>query len=99
MRQQKNGKHLLKSIDLKSCRSSSTIQLFWREVERARNNLNSKSDDEVAIFTEITNLEAKVTQLQQQLAEADPEVDRLHEQVAVLIEQLPELKALLRCQS
>ena len=37
---------------------------------------NSKSDDEVAIFTEITNLEAKVTQLQQQLAEADPEVDQ-----------------------
>ena len=61
---------------------------FGEKLKELEITWNSKSDDEVAIFTEITNLEAKVTQLQQQLAEADPEVDRLHEQVAVLREQI-----------
>ena len=61
---------------------------FGDKIKELETTWNSKSDDEVSIFTEITNLEAKVTQLQQQLAEADPEVDRLHEQVAVLREQI-----------
>ena len=57
---------------------------FGDKIKELETNWNSKSDDEVSIFTEITNLEAKVTQLQQQLAEADPEVDRLQSRLQFL---------------
>ena len=57
---------------------------FGEKLTELEVDWNKRSDEEVSVFTEITNLEAQVETLQQRLAEADPEVEQLHEQVAVL---------------